>query len=60
MQLELSPRDREFLVDVVDRALREVRVEVRRTSTPNYRDDLRREESRLERLLERLQGLPVA
>ena len=60
VQLELKPEDREFLIDVVDRALREVRVEVRRTSTPAYHDDLQKEEERLTSLLDRLQALAEA
>ena len=59
MLLDLTARDCEFLIDVVDRALREVHVEVRRTSTPAYRDDLRKEEDRLSSLLDRLRALPV-
>ena len=60
MRIELSSEDCDFLVDVVDRALREVRVEGRRTSTPTYHDDLVKEERRLESLLERLKTPTVA
>ena len=56
MQLELSEQEREILVRVVDAAVREMRVEVRRTSTPRYHDDLVAEEHTLQALLARLQG----
>ncbi|MDJ0868982.1 MAG: hypothetical protein QNK03_22940 [Myxococcota bacterium] len=56
MQLELSEQEREILVRVVDAAVREMRVEVRRTSTPRYHDDLVAEEHALQALLKRLQG----
>ncbi len=56
MQLELSEQEREILVRVVDAAVREMRVEVRRTSTPRYHDDLVAEEHALQALLARLQG----
>ena len=56
MQLELSEQEREILVRVVDAAVREMRVEVRRTSTPRYHDDLVAEERALQALLARLQG----
>ena len=56
MQLELSEQEREILVRVVDAAVREMRVEVRRTSTPRYHDELVAEEHALQALLARLQG----
>ena len=60
MQLELTPEDHGLLTAVVDRALQEVRVEVRRTSTPDYHDGLLKEEERLASLLDRLQALSGA
>jgi hypothetical protein len=51
--------ERELLSQLVSRALSETRVEVRRTSTPDFHDRLQREEKRLERLLDRL-GRPAA
>ena len=56
MQLTLSTEDQELLVRVVDRALRELRPEVRRTRTPDYHDALKAEEEQLRGLLDRLRG----
>lgn len=57
MQLELSSEDREVLERIVARALAELRVEVRRTTTPAYHDELLGEEQRVEKLLERIKAL---
>lgn len=57
MQLELSSEEREVLERIVDHALSELRVEVRRTSTPGYHDELREEANRVQGLLERLKAL---
>ena len=58
MKLELSPEDRTVLEKIVAAALQELRVEVRRTTTPKYHDDMREEEDRVEGLLERIKTLP--
>jgi hypothetical protein len=57
MQLELSAEDRATLEEIVERALSEMRVEVRRTSTPKYHDELRADEERVTNLLERIKAL---
>lgn len=57
MQLELSPEERSVLERIVERALSEMRVELRRTTTPRYHDDLQVEEKRAEALLDRIRGL---
>ena len=57
MQLELSPEDRTLLEQIVERALSELRVEVRRTSTPRYHDELQADQARAKDLLERIQAL---
>ncbi len=57
MQLEMSVDEHKVLLAVVEQALREMRVEVRRTSTPKYHDELQADEKRLEGLLTRLRGL---
>lgn len=57
MQLELSPEDRAVLEQIVDRALSEMRVEARRTTTPRFHDDLLAEEERVKALLERIKAL---
>ena len=57
MQLELSAEDREILERIIDRVVSEMRVEVRRTTTPKYHDDLLADQERLKALLERLKEL---
>jgi len=57
MQLELSAEERAILERIVERALSEMRVEVRRTSTPKYHDELQADEERVKALLERLKAL---
>jgi hypothetical protein len=57
MELELSAEERELLERIVERALGEMRVEVRRTTTPKYHDDLAEEQARLKGLLARIREL---
>lgn len=57
MQLELTSEDRAVLERLLEHALSEMRVEVRRTSTPRYHDDLLGEQERLKALQERLRDL---
>lgn len=57
MQLELSPEDRVLLETILDRTLADLRVEVRRTTTPKFHDDLLAEEDRLRALLARVKAL---
>jgi hypothetical protein len=57
MQLELSAEDRELLTRIVEEAIGQLRVEVRRTREPTFHDRLVGEENRLKALLERLHGL---
>ena len=57
MQLELSAEDLDILEQIVERALSEMRVEVRRTTTPKYHDDLLAEEERVKDLLARIKSL---
>ena len=57
MQLELSPEDRAILERIVEVALSEMRVEVRRTSTRKYHDELQSDEDRVRQLLERIKAL---
>ena len=57
MHLELSSEDRELLERVIEYALSEWRVEVRRTSTPKYHDELRADEELLKSLLARVKAL---
>jgi hypothetical protein len=57
MQLELSSEERTILEKIVEQALSEMRVEVRRTTTPKYHDELRSEEERVKDLLARIRAL---
>lgn len=57
MQLELSPEEREVLERIVERALSEMRVEVRRTTTPKYHDDMLADAERVKDLLARIVAL---
>jgi hypothetical protein len=57
MHLELSKEERAILEQIIERALSEMRVEVRRTSTPRYHDDLLADEERVKQLLERIKAL---
>jgi hypothetical protein len=57
MQLELSAEERKMLEGILERTLSEMRVEVRRTSTPKYHDDLAADETRVAGLLERIKAL---
>jgi len=54
MQLQLDETERDLLLALLQRELGDLRVEVRRTETPDYRDDLKVHEDRLEDLLQRL------
>jgi len=57
MQLELSSEDRSILEQILENAHAEMRVEVRRTSTPKYHDDLEANEARVKSILERVKAL---
>lgn len=57
MQLELSAEDRGLLERILDQALSEMRVEVRRTTTPKFHDDMAKDEARLKDLLARIRDL---
>ena len=54
IQLQLTHQERDYLVSVLDTALSEKHAEVRRTDSSELHDQLRREETLLRRLLERL------
>ena len=56
MQVEISAEDRELLVRLVEHSLSDTRVEVRRTTTPDFRDRLQAEERHLATLLDRLRA----
>lgn len=57
MEIKLSPEERDLLVRLIDRAIGEMRSEVRRTSSPQMHDDIKRDAERLKELLDRLRAL---
>jgi hypothetical protein len=54
MRLDLSSEERDLLIRIVERALSDIRVEVRRTTTPEFHDRLQAEGMQLGGLLGRL------
>jgi hypothetical protein len=54
MEFEIDAQERELLVRLVEQALGDTRVEIRRTSTPEFRDRLQAEELILTSVLRRL------
>ena len=60
MQVEISAEECALLVRLVEQALSDTRVEVRRTTTPDFHDRLRDEERHLDALLARLRRLAGA
>lgn len=59
MTLVLDAEEQEILVGILSRRLLDIRVEIRHTTSRDFRSLLRREEQLIERLLERL-GQPPA
>ena len=57
--LTINEQERAELLRVLKSSLAETRVEVRRTDTPAFRDDVKHEEEVLRHLLEKLQGVHV-
>jgi len=55
MELTISPKERDLLVRLLDHALSDLRVEARRTETPTFHDEVKRDEELLRTLLVRLQ-----
>ena len=60
MTVELWQEEAAVLEEILDHSLRELRVEVRRTSTPVDHDDLERREKRVRELLARLRATQTA
>jgi hypothetical protein len=54
MDLTLTPDERKLLLALLERALSDLRIEVRRTRAPSFRDSLQDEEKLLVGLLDRL------
>jgi hypothetical protein len=56
MELQLSDTEQQLVLRLLDQALGNLRVEVRRTSTPEFHDKLLAEEELLKALIERLRA----
>ncbi|MHC4081384.1 MAG: hypothetical protein ACYS15_14750 [Planctomycetota bacterium] len=56
MEFQLSDTERQLMLRLADGALRDLRVEVRRTRTPDFHDKLLEEEELLKGLIARLQA----
>ena len=57
-RLELTAREREYLAGLLQAALSETRVEVHRTHTPDFRDQVLGEENLVRGLLAKVQARP--
>jgi hypothetical protein len=57
-QISLSLAERECLVSLLERALKETRVEEHRTRTPSYREHIVEQENAIQSILGKL-GQPV-
>ena len=57
LQLELSPEERQFLVELLETTLRDTRVEEHRTRTLSYREHVVHREDLIADLLNRIQQL---
>jgi len=53
-QLDLSPQEREVLIELLKASLKEARVEEHRTRTPSYREHVLAREAVIEGLLQKL------
>jgi hypothetical protein len=60
MELKLNAAEQAFLLKVLDTTLREIRVEVRRTTTPEYHDNLEAEAKLIRGLIDRVAALSGA
>jgi hypothetical protein len=60
MNLELSADEASTLEEILESSLRELRVEVRRTETPAYHDELEQREKRVVEILDRLRAQRAA
>jgi hypothetical protein len=60
MQFDLSPRELDLLYSIIDERVGKKLVEIRRTDTRNFRQDLKEEEEVLEGLLRKLKEARTA
>ena len=58
LQMTLSAEEREYLVGLLERVLKETRVEEHRTRAPSYREHVLRREDLIVALLSKLGPLP--
>jgi hypothetical protein len=58
MHVELTPAEAQYLAELLSRALAEARVEMHRTQTTDYRQQVHEEEELLRRLLAKLSAPP--
>jgi hypothetical protein len=56
MQLQLQEAERDLMVRILEHALGEMRVEVRRTRTPDFHDRLQLDEELLKGVIGKLQA----
>ncbi len=56
MQIDISTEEQKLLCDLAESALKELKVEIRRTSTHEYQDQLKEKEAQLLDLASRLAG----
>ncbi len=54
MNIEVSPKERDLLLELVDAACREIGPEIRRTRTFTYKDDLKEQRRTLRHLHDQL------
>ncbi|MBK8045829.1 MAG: hypothetical protein IPK16_01030 [Anaerolineales bacterium] len=60
MQLELSPEERDELIQVLEAYLSDLRMEIVDTDSRTYKDGLKHEKSVLAELLARLKAPPLS
>ncbi len=53
--LELTPAERDLILDILTNYLSDFRMEISQTDTPDYRTQLKAQEEMLKRVLEKLQ-----
>jgi hypothetical protein len=58
LQVTLTAEERQYLLDLLEITLKDMRVEEHRTRTPTYREHVLRQESIAEGLLNKLQQAP--
>ncbi len=57
MTLQLTPQERDLLLDIIDSRIKELHPEIRRCQVSSYRDQLKEQLSCFESLLQRLKSL---